>query len=222
MAEPDTHPVGDNVFLQRAYKLSTTEEARNLYDEWASQYDKDLQNEDYAAPKLAAESLILARGDIVQDGSQQLSAVKIMDAGCGTGLVGVSLARFGARNIEGLDISPGMLDIARHTGVYGVLEEADLSKPIARLDNSFDAVMCVGTLTRGHVGPNVLKEFVRIVKPEGLIVATVLDDIWEQDGFRTEVNNMRDSGQVSALRADVIGLRTTSDVGGRLLVLKKL
>jgi len=221
MAESNTHPVGDNVFLQRAYKLSNTEEARNLYDEWASQYDKDLQNEDYAAPELAAESLILARGGNVED-SQQLGSIKIMDAGCGTGLVGLSLARFGSPNIEGLDISPGMLDIARRTGVYGVLEEADLSKPVARPDNSYDAVMCVGTLTRGHVGPKVLKEFVRIVKPEGLIVATVLDDIWERDGFRAEVDNLRDSGQVKALRTDVIGLRTTSDVGGRLLVLKKL
>ncbi|KIX99572.1 uncharacterized protein Z520_05148 [Fonsecaea multimorphosa CBS 102226] len=213
-----THPVGDNPFLKRAYALSSTAEARDLYNEWALEYDKDLEAEEYAAPKLAAQALIGAL-----DG--RLGTLEILDAGCGTGLVGVELARIlGAapRHVTGLDISPGMLEVAGKTGVYGALEQADLSRPIAKSDESFDAVLCVGTLTRGHVGPQVLEEFVRVVKPGGLIVATVLDDIWESAGFSAEVERLqRTVNRIEVERSEVVGLRSSTNVGGRLLVLRK-
>ncbi|ETI28227.1 hypothetical protein G647_00676 [Cladophialophora carrionii CBS 160.54] len=214
--------LGVNPFLERVYAASTAAESRDLYNEWAKQYDKDLEAEDYAFPQIAAQALFGALGGRPNDDGTQLENVSILDAGCGTGLVGIQLSRFGARNIIGLDISPGMLDVARKTNVYSALEEADLSKPIAKSDNSVDAVICVGTLTRGHVGPKpVLEEFVRIVKKGGVIVATVLDDIWESGGFKDELERLRSDGKVGVLRSDVVGVRASSDVGGRLLVLRK-
>ncbi|OAL27983.1 hypothetical protein AYO20_09605 [Fonsecaea nubica] len=223
MADSTTHPVGDNPFLQRAYALSSAVEARDLYNEWALEYDKDLEAEEYAAPKLAAQALVDALDGRQSEG--QLGGLQVLDAGCGTGLVGIELAKFGAQHVTGLDISQGMLEVARKTGVYGALEQADLSLPIAKPDDAFDAVICVGTLTRGHVGPQVVKEFVRVVKRGGFIVATVLDDIWESAGFSAEVERLRaagDGGRIEVLRSDVVGLRSTSNVGGRLLVLRKV
>ncbi|EXJ70001.1 uncharacterized protein A1O5_07074 [Cladophialophora psammophila CBS 110553] len=243
MADSTTHPVGDNPFMKRAYALSSAAEARDLYDTWAMEYDKDLEAEEYAAPKLAAQALVDAldgeegHGDLGHahgpgvgrnERDQQLAGLQILDAGCGTGLVGLQLARFGARDVTGLDISPGMLSVARHTNVYGALEQADLSKPITKPDESFDAVVCVGTLTRGHVGPQVVREFVRLVRRHrGLVVATVLDDIFESAGFGAEVERLRiadadDNAKIEVLRSDVVGLRSSTNVGGRLLVLRRL
>jgi hypothetical protein len=47
-------------FLTRAYNLSTVDDARYLYDEWATTYDKDLADpsHDYAAPALAGGALL--------------------------------------------------------------------------------------------------------------------------------------------------------------------
>lgn len=206
----------DNPFLTRAYALSNAAEARDLYDEWAKLYDRDLEAEDYAFPALAAQALLDQNGGRIDDCS-------ILDAGCGTGLVGAQLGRLGAKNIVGLDISPGMLEIARKTGSYGLLEEADLSKPIDKADGSFDAVICVGTLTRGHVGPHpVLEEFARIVKGGGAIVATVLEEVWESGGFRAEIERLENERQVQVIQSKEIGVRTTANMGGRLLVLQRL
>ncbi|KIW29283.1 uncharacterized protein PV07_05108 [Cladophialophora immunda] len=228
MADSTTHPVGDNPFLKRAYALSSAADARDLYNEWALEYDKDLEAEEYAAPRLAAQALADAFDGDRRGEAARLRGLQILDAGCGTGLVGVELARFGAQTVTGLDISPGMLAVARGTGVYGALEQADLSapRPIAKPDDFFDAVLCVGTLTRGHVGPQVVEEFVRVVKPGGCIVATVLDDIWESAGFSAEVERLRaaaaGASRIEVLRSEVVGLRSTTNVGGRLLVLRKV
>ena len=43
--------------------------------------------------------------------------------GCGTGLVGLYLAEKGFSKIDGIDASPGMLDMARDKDVYDNLEE---------------------------------------------------------------------------------------------------
>ena len=52
--------------------------------------------------------------------------VKILDFGCGTGLVGECLAQHGFKEVEGLDISMGMLELAADKCVYTSLEEHDL------------------------------------------------------------------------------------------------
>ncbi|KAJ9607404.1 hypothetical protein H2200_008477 [Cladophialophora chaetospira] len=214
--------LGNSPFLKRVYEASTATESRDVYNEWAQQYDKDLEAEDYAFPKLAARALFDASGGQPEDNKQPFEGLSILDAGCGTGLVGIQLAEFGASNLVGLDISTGMLEVARKPGCYSALEEADLSKPIAKPDDSVDAVICVGTLTRGHVGPKpVLEEFARVVKKGGNIVATVLDDIWESGGFKAEVERLRLAGNIEVLRSDVVGVRASSNVGGRLLVLRK-
>ncbi|KAJ9642777.1 hypothetical protein H2204_002425 [Knufia peltigerae] len=227
MSDPGDLRNENNTFLQRVYAATTATESQGLYDQWAAQYDKDLEGLDYAFPTLAAEALsqALAKASPHSSSGGQLTGLRIADAGCGTGLVGRELAtKYGADNVSGLDISSGMLEVARKTGCYAKLDVADLSKPLTIPDGSFDAVVCVGTLTRGHVGPDpVFNEFVRIVKQGGgVMVITVLDDIWESGGYKAEVERLKDDGSIEILRADVVGVRTTSNVGGRLLVLKKL
>ncbi|KAL6244942.1 hypothetical protein RBB50_008470 [Rhinocladiella similis] len=225
MSDPGDLRNEDNAFLQRVYAATTAAESKGLYDQWAAQYDRDLEGLDYAFPALAAEALShsVAGSSPPDSRGKQLAGLRIADAGCGTGMVGRELARFGADDISGLDISPGMLEVARKTGCYAELDLVDLSKSIAKPDGSFDAVVCVGTLTRGHVGPDpVFKEFVRVVKKGGVIVTTVLDEIWESGGYKAEVERLKGVGAIEVFRADVVGVRTTSKVGGRLLVLKKL
>ena len=83
---------------------------------------------------------------------------KIYDAGCGTGLVGVELKKYGFKNFYGADLSQKLLDLVPND-LYKKLYKVDLNKPIEEKDSSFDAVMCVGTFTFGHVKPPALDEF---------------------------------------------------------------
>ena len=157
---PDPHATntGGSPLIERAYSLSDPDEARALYDEWAGTYDDDLASDSqgYVAPAVAADAVASASG---VDG-------EILDAGCGTGLVGVALAERGARSIDGVDLSPGMLAKAKETGVYRRLAPADLSRPLPVSADSYDVVVCVGTLTHGHVGPGGVRR-VRPPRPAG-------------------------------------------------------
>ena len=109
---------GGNPFLDRAYALSSTDDARQLYDEWAATFDEDITGETqgYVAPGRVADTVARVAG----------TGGTILDAGCGTGLAGVELARRGATTIDGLDLSPGMLERARATGAYRDLDTGAL------------------------------------------------------------------------------------------------
>ncbi|CAK4005583.1 Williams-Beuren syndrome chromosomal region 27 [Lecanosticta acicola] len=211
-----TGTAGD--FLQRAYALDGAADSEQLYKEWASLYDTHLGEMQYASPQRAVEALLQHLD------SKSQEALTVLDAGCGTGLVGECLQRSsfpGKFMIDGLDITPGMLQVARNKALYRDLEVADLTKPINRSDGSYGAVLCVGTLTKGHVGPAVLREFARVLRIGGLIVATIHDEIWESGGYKSTVTDLGRSGAVEIVSTAAFGMLNDSSEAGRMVVLKK-
>jgi len=145
----------------------------------------------------------------------------IADAGCGTGLVGIELSKLGATDIVGLDISEGMLAVAKNTAVYDDLRTTDLTKRLDFEDGKFDALTCCGTFTHGHLGPEPLEEFTRVVKVGGVVVATVLESFWQEKGFEKEVARLEREKKVEVVEKDVHDYRKDAG-GGRILVLRKL
>ncbi|GAA4922804.1 methyltransferase family protein [Actinomycetospora succinea] len=206
MADIDT---GSNPFLRRSYELAGAEDAAVLYDEWAETYDADIvESMGYVGPAVAAARLAeLAPSGVV------------LDAGAGTGLVGVELAARGSYTVDGVDASPVMLEKAMATGCYRRVEVADLTVRLPIDDAAYDAVTCVGTLTEGHVGPEALAEFVRVTRSGGHVVATILDPIWEPKGYQAAVDALVEDGQVALREADEHPYRTLQDVTCRLVVL---
>ncbi|WP_017605481.1 class I SAM-dependent DNA methyltransferase [Nocardiopsis alkaliphila] len=170
--------------LDRVYALRSPEEVEGTYDEWAATYEHDTtEGMGYAAPAHAAERL-----SRLLDGRPR---AEILDAGCGTGLVGAALAEHGFQVIDGLDLSTAMLEEARAKGVYRDLGKADLTRRLPAGDDSYDAVICVGTMTSGHVGPEAFDELVRVARPGAPLVVTVLDRIWEPSGYKAKVQALQ-------------------------------
>lgn len=92
---------------------------RALFDRYAPRFDADLEGRlGYRTPALLAAL-------IERSGTAPARALRVLDLGCGTGLSGVALAPFAAR-LEGLDLSPRMLEEAARRGLYAALHEADL------------------------------------------------------------------------------------------------
>jgi len=176
MAQKD---VGNKIPI---YKLKTTDEVMNYYDEWgiANKYDKDMVDWNYTGPK---ETVSIFKN------YAKNKNIKILDAGCGTGLVGIELKKYNFINIDGADLSKKLLELVP-SGYYQKLEQIDLNKPIKVKNNIYDAVMCVGTFTYGHVKPHALDEFVRITKNKGLICFTINEGIYEEYGFDKKINEL--------------------------------
>ena len=164
------------------YKLKTTNEVMEFYDEWGNKnkYNKDMIDWDYTGPKETVNTFkkYTENKDIL-----------IFDAGCGTGLVGKELKKFGYNNFEGADLSQTLLD-SIPKNLYKKLNRIDLNQQIKVDDNFYDAVMCVGTFTYAHVKPNALDEFVRITKNKGLICFTINEGIHEEYGFDKKIEEL--------------------------------
>ena len=119
----------------------------------------------------------------------------MLDAGAGTGMVGELLARQGYENLAAMDMSLGMLAEAEKKGVYRELHRMVMGEPLGFAAASFDAVICVGTLTVGHAPAKSLEELVRVVRPGGHIVFTLRPDVYEKDGFKELQSAMEDDGR---------------------------
>lgn len=243
MAQEDTQDdivARSNTYLQRAYALAGSKSAaQDLYDEWARSYDDDLAATGYASPRRGVAALL---AHLPKEKSPHVDATaapfRILDAGCGTGAVGKCLAAAtkGEKAIpyvfDGVDLSAGMLSVARSLNLYRSLRAADLTVPGA-LDPpaedggaDYDVIICVGTLTHGHIdldGPRMLAAFVeRVRRPGGLVVATVHAGIWDSGGFKAAVERLTDEGQVEVLEDGEFGILEQESAGGRMLVLRRV
>ena len=164
------------------YKLTTNEEILKYYQDWTknNKYNQDMIDLNYVAPKETVSILKKYALD---------NKCKILDAGCGTGLVGIELKKYGYSNIYGVDFSQDMLDLVPQ-GIYKKIEKVDLNKPLKFQDNMFDVVMCVGTFTYGHVKSQALDKLIRIIKNRGLICFTINEGIYEEYGFDNKIKEL--------------------------------
>ena len=164
------------------YKLKTSEELLKYYQDWTdnNKYNKDMVDWNYIAPQETV--LILKKYAFNKN-------YKILDAGCGTGLVGIELKKYGYSNIEGVDFSQSMLDFVPQD-VYKKIEKVDLNKHLKFKNNTYDVIMCVGTFTYGHVKPQALDELIRITKNKGFICFTINEGIYEEYGFDNKIKEL--------------------------------
>ena len=164
------------------YKLKTKDKVLEYYDKWTehSQFNQDMIDWQYKAPE---NSVVLFKKHAINKN------IRILDAGCGSGLVGIELKKKGYKNIKGIDFSQSMISLIPE-GIYKSVELIDLNKTLKYKDHLFDAIICVGTFTYGHVKNHTLDEFVRITKPRGLICFTVNEGIYKDYSFDKKIKEL--------------------------------
>ncbi len=148
--------------LEKVTLLRAGDRSDDIYDEWADTYDANLLGDfGYTGHTIAADALLERITD---------THASIVDYGCGTGLVGERLHAAGYPAIDGVDYSPGMLDICREKGSYRAMIKADLTRPLDIPDATYDAMICAGVMGAGHLVPEHFAELFRTVKPGGPII----------------------------------------------------
>jgi SAM-dependent methyltransferase len=156
--------------LGAVYQARAPEEVAAVYDGWAATYDAEMAKAGYRHPAIGLALLArhLPRG-----------AGPVLDAGCGTGLLGDWLGIMGFGPIEGLDLSEGMLAVARAKGPYARLHHLALGRTLPFADGAFAGVISTGVFTTGHVGIEGVPELLRITAAGGPVVLTVKTTLWE-------------------------------------------
>jgi SAM-dependent methyltransferase len=96
---------------------------------------------------------------------------RVLDAGCGTGRVGIELARRGYE-VVGVDSDASMLDVARAAAPELRWELQDLASYEG--DGSYDLVVAAGNVMiflEPGTGPEVVRRLACALRPEGLLVS---------------------------------------------------
>jgi len=172
--------------LAGVYDAKTPEDSRRAYDTWADSYDADTIANGYRLPFLGAGLL-----------SSHLGRMHgpILDAGCGTGLVGEMLMLMGYHHLTGCDLSPEMIARAGQTGAYGDLQVADMGKGLPFADDHFAGFVCVGSFGPGHAPPSTLRHLARVTRPGGQGVFNLIEATRQEQGFPEVMDELTRRGE---------------------------
>lgn len=138
---PD-NPVAQH--LRGAYEESSTpsrasdEYVREVFDQFAETFDVQLSALDYRAPQCVADQLKALQLPVER-------TLHVLDAGCGTGLLGQWLRPYAA-HLTGVDLSSQMLSRASRLELYDALETAELTAFLNANANEFDLIASADTM----------------------------------------------------------------------------
>ena len=169
-------------WLERVYQSGGDHSRlKQLYDDWAKDYDQQLWAS--GNPYIAIAAGFAGRH--ISDFN-----ARILDTGCGTGNMAQILDQMGYGDIDGLDPSEGMLEIAQSKQIYQNLHQLYLDTDINLPESSYDAVIAAGVLTHGHAPPQALDGIVKLVKPGGAIIFSLSEIAYSDFGFEQKMNEL--------------------------------
>ncbi len=151
---------------------------RALFDDYAPKFDRHLTKSlAYRGPELLADALRRACSKRLRD----YRFGPTLDLGCGTGLMAQALAGL-CSSIEGVDLSPRMLEKAQSTKLYDALHEGELvSFLTGRAAAEADLVVAADVFVYMAALDAAFREAHRVLAREGLFAFTV--QAQEDEGF---------------------------------------
>lgn len=176
--------------LHNVYSAQNRESLESEYDVWAANYDADLFAMGYVYPGLMAA--MVARHIAERDAA-------VLDIGAGTGLVAKFLAPLGYTNLTALDMSEGMLEVARKSGCYRHCQRDVLGEPLGYADATFDAGISAGTFTAQHAPADCFEEILRVIKPGGLLILSLRVDSGVSAAYQDSLAALESSGRIALM-----------------------
>ncbi|XP_078354679.1 methyltransferase-like protein 27 [Oculina patagonica] len=191
---------------------SPVEDSKMAYDEMAPCWEKISDNVGYKGHILCVEAFDRAMNtaDVFPNPKKDM---KILDAGAGTGGIGEMLKARGYTNVDALDISQEMLNLAKGKGIYKRLICAPLvDTHMNEIQTAeYDVVLCAGTIVYGQVKPGAIEECARFVKPGGLFIFTIRCDSYDpvEYGFSATCEKLEQAGKWRQVLKEKRELHTT-------------
>ncbi len=186
--------ISSNPAIDAAMRLDgDPENLRVYYDDWARNYNMDITSAEYSGPAISARLLKQYLDD---------TDASLLDAGCGTGLVGIELQALDYRYIDGFDLSESMIEQAGASGAYcklaGAIDIMQAAQSYAA--GSYDAVLSVGVFTLGHVPPEALEVLLQLTRPGGLLLLSTRTHYYQQTDFQPLVDKLLSEARLELVK----------------------
>lgn len=199
-------------FLDKVYQVRGVETVRDLYDDWADDYDDDLHETGYATPRRLAAALATHVSD---------PAAPVLDFGCGTGLSGAALAEAGFTTIDGVDVSEGMLDRARGKSVYRALDLIGLDDKLTDRTGRYATIAAVGVIGPGGAPVDVIDHLWALLPSGGRLAVSFNDQTLLDPGYVARLEARVADGEGSVLFREHGEHLRDKGIGATVLVLGK-
>lgn len=134
---------------------------------WRQLGTGDDQADDYQGHALMSEALKVAL-----KGRTHLA---ILDGGCGTGILGRFLRPY-ASHLDGIDLSPEMLEVARQEGLYDNLVEGELGHCLSQGDQRYQVVVSAAVLIHFSTLNVIFSKIWDALDNEGTLALTLFVD----------------------------------------------
>ena len=151
------------------------------FNNWASKYDNLLGDLNYAG----YDSVLSKWKEYCSEDKPQGRPHRMLDAGCGTGLLGESVHKVVSMDeveLYGGDYSPGMLEEAKQKGIYSDLKVINLKTELPYDEGFFDSIvssgvfLTIGTMLCDHTClPNVTQ----VLKSGGYFITTATKETYK-------------------------------------------
>jgi ubiquinone/menaquinone biosynthesis C-methylase UbiE len=161
----------------------TDQDIRHYYNEFSTRYDARRGTNDPNGYHSLIDDLEV---DFVAPYAQ---GKRILEAGCGTGLLLERLADV-ANHAEGFDLSDGMLAKARERGLH--VKQGSITE-VPYQDAEFDVVYSFKVLPHVPEIKQALQELVRVTKPGGYIIA----EFYNPYSLRSLAKHLGPAGAIS-------------------------
>lgn len=194
----------------------------SYYKAWAATYDSDVI-ENYFGIQLIADLVQQHVRDSDALSNVSAAELKIMDVGCGTGLLGKPLYEMGYRHIDGVDLSAEMLEKAEASGFFRRLfEGVDIHQRLPEeLQSAYDVAVCVGVFTPGHVLPEALYQLIDMTRPGGLTVLSTRVPYYDTTDFQ-QVSDRIEAEGVAVLKKSYMNAPYRDDGDAHYWVYERL
>ena len=190
-----------------------TNDSRELYASWAATYDKEVQKNGYVTPERVANAL----RDVVTGQSDF-----ILDYGCGTGLSGSALQAVGFENIDGLDVSQEMVNLAEKKSIYKNLRVFDPSSKIPVHPDQYKIITAIGVIGVGAAPLQIFDSLFALLPPNGLFAFSFNDHTLSDPNYEKKVKQCLSSGNASILHKSYGNHLPKANLKSNIYILKKL
>lgn len=207
---------GKNDLLhQESLKESVSK--KEVYDNWAESYEDYVNSINYLGPV----NLVKELNDFISDLSMR--KLKILDFGCGTGLVGLQLNKILSGryffDIDGIDISEKMIEKSREKNVYRQIWNLNLNNEVLPQQYQYDIIVSSGVFLEGHVGFGMIDKLLNSLKPFGHIFFTVRET-FKNKNLNHYIQFVSQNPRLEILYD--LNIEYLPDVDCRLVIAKKL
>ncbi|MDF1718454.1 MAG: methyltransferase domain-containing protein [Antarcticimicrobium sp.] len=180
--------MSDESYLDKVYDARDAESTRRLYDDWAASYEDELTRNGYATPARCAAALAAHVPDL---------SAPILDFGCGTGLSGQALNAVGFTAIDGVDLSPDMLEVAREKDLYRRLDVIEAGAPLSR--GGYGAICAAGVIGAGAAPVSIFDTLMVALSPGGRLMFSFNDHALAEPEYEDKIDSYLGAGKAELL-----------------------